>query len=84
MLSMFFLGAKFIVMGDNAASINKIFENEIFFRISIIYEFIMFAAVILLAVALYEVLKTVNRVFAMTAMLPEGRRGNYGISYDIL
>jgi len=44
-------------------------ENEKYLRFSIAYEMIMFVAVVLLAVGLYQLLKTIDSKLAMTGMI---------------
>jgi hypothetical protein len=57
------------VEGDAAATFNNIMANEFLFRIGAAYDTTMFASVILLALALYVVLKPVNQELALLAML---------------
>lgn len=64
-----FVESKLVVPGNNAATVNNIMANELLFRISIYSEIMMFALVILLSLALYVILKTVNRSLALLALL---------------
>ncbi len=58
-----------IVPGDNGATLRNIMENEWLYRIGIAGEVTMYLLVILLAWALYSVLKSVNRDLALLALL---------------
>lgn len=64
-----FVESKLVVPGNDAATVNNIMANELLFRISIYSEILMFALVILLSLALYVILKTVNRNLALLALL---------------
>lgn len=68
-LSMIFGPFKLIVEDDTLATINNIATNQILFRIGAAYDLLMFIGVIILSVALYAVLKTVNRTVALTALI---------------
>jgi hypothetical protein len=58
-----------IVPGNDAATVNNIIANELRFRISIASEIIMYALVVMLAMALYVILRTVNSNLALLALL---------------
>ena len=64
-----FLVESNIVSGNNAATVNKIRANELLFRIGIASEIMMFVLVVLLSLALYVILKTVNKNLALLALL---------------
>lgn len=64
-----FVASDLIVPEDNAATVNNIIANESLFRIGIASEILMYVLVILLAWALYGILKTVNRNLALLALL---------------
>jgi hypothetical protein len=64
-----FVESKLVVPGNDAATVNNIMANELLFRIGIYSEIMMFALVILLSLALYVILKTVNRNLALLALL---------------
>jgi hypothetical protein len=64
-----FIESRLIVPGDDAATVNNIMANEILFRVSVISEIMMFVLVVLLSLALYVILKTVNRNLALLALL---------------
>lgn len=68
-LSLIFLGGKYTVMGDTAASVQKMLQYETYVRINAVYEAFMFSAVIVLAVLLFELTKHVNAALARSAML---------------
>jgi hypothetical protein len=61
--------SKLIVSGNDAATVNNIMANEFLFRIGIIGEIMMYVLVVLLSLALYVILKTVNRNLALLALL---------------
>lgn len=67
--SMIFGPYKLMVEGDIAATINNISSHQALFRAGLTYDLLMFIAVIILSVALYNVLKTVNKTVALTALL---------------
>jgi hypothetical protein len=67
-LSMILVESKLIVPGDAAATVNNIMANELLFRIGAAYDLIMFASVVILSVALYVILKTVNKNLALLAL----------------
>lgn len=69
LLSMVFGPFKLMVEGNNAATFNNIAANEILFRIGTAYDLIMYASVVILSVALYIILRTVNRNLALLALL---------------
>ncbi len=64
-----FVESKLIVPGNDAATVNNIKANELMFRIGIIGEIMMYVLVVLLSLALYVILKTVNRNLALLALL---------------
>jgi len=63
-----FLESNLIVSGDDAATANNIMANELLFRIGVAGEIIMFVLVVLLSLALYVILKTVNKNLALAAL----------------
>jgi uncharacterized membrane protein len=67
-LKMIFLESNLIVSGNNAATANNIMANELLFRIGVASEIIMFMLVVLLSLALYVILKTVNKNLALAAL----------------
>jgi hypothetical protein len=69
MFSVGFLVESNIVSGNDAATVNNIMANELLFRIGIAGEIMMFVLVVLLSLALYVILKTVNRNLALLALL---------------
>jgi len=64
-----FVESKLVVPGNDGATVNNIVANGLLFRISIYSEIMMFVLVILLSLALYVILKTVNRNLALLALL---------------
>lgn len=58
-----------VVNGDTSTTINNILANERLFRIGIVSEILMYAIVVLLAHALYVVLRSVNSNLALLALL---------------
>ena len=69
LLAMIFGPFKLIVKGNHVATFNNIMANEGLFRIGAAYDLIMFASVVILALALYVVLKPVNKNLALLALL---------------
>lgn len=63
-----FLESNLIVSGNDAATANNIMANELLFRIGVASEIIMFLLVVLLSLALYVILKTVNKNLALVAL----------------
>ncbi len=63
------VAAKLLIPGDIAATISNIMTSGWLFRIGVASEILMYALVILLAHALYVVLKSVNRNLALLALL---------------
>ena len=68
-LKFFFIESDLIVSENNAATASNIMANEFSFRICIASDLIMYASVVLLSLALYIVLKTVNKNLALLALL---------------
>ncbi len=68
-LKFFFIESNLIVSGNNAATANNIMANELLFRICIASDLIMYPSVVLLSLALYIVLKTVNKNLALLGLL---------------
>jgi hypothetical protein len=68
-LSMIFGPYKLIVEGDTLATIDNIAANQHLFRAGATYDLLMFIGVIILSVALFNVLKTVNKTVALTALI---------------
>ncbi len=68
MLAMVFGSLKLIVEGNDAATFNNFMANELLFRITIAWELSMYASVVILSVALYAILKTVNKNLALFAL----------------
>ncbi len=67
-LAMVFGSGKLIVEGNDAATFNNFMANELLFRITIAWELSMYASVVILSVALYAILKTVNKNLALFAL----------------
>ena len=67
--SVSFIDTNILVPGNDAETVDNIMNNELRFRISIASEIIMYALVVLLAHALYVILKTVNKNLALLALL---------------
>jgi len=64
-----FLLSKLIVAGNAMATANNIVADQLLFRIGITIELIMAAGLIVLALALYIILKPVNKDLALLALL---------------
>jgi hypothetical protein len=68
-LLMVFGYSKLIVEGNDAATFSNFMANELLIRITAAFELIMYASVVILSLALYVVLKTVNKNLALLALL---------------
>lgn len=68
-LSMIFGPYKLMVEGDISTTISNIAENQLLFRAGATYDLLMFIGVIILSVALFSVLKIVNKTVALTALI---------------
>ena len=64
-----FIDFKLIVSGNDAATANNIMANGLLFRTGIASILILYASVVVLSLALYVILKTVNKNLALLAML---------------
>ena len=60
---------KLMVEGNISKTIENIASNQTLFRIGMVYETLMYMGVIMLSVALYQLLKSVNKPQALTALL---------------
>ena len=67
-LSMLIGPFKLMVPGDAAKTFANISEHQLLFRGGIVYDLLMYTAVVALAISLYVVLKPVNRNLALLAM----------------
>ncbi len=68
-LNVNFVDSKLIVSGNDAATANNIMANDLLFRIGIAGVLILYTSVVVLSLALYVILKTVNKNLALLAML---------------
>jgi hypothetical protein len=68
-LNVNFVDSRLIVSGNDAATANNIVANDLLFRIGIVSVLIVYTSVVVLSMALYVVLKTVNKNLALLAML---------------
>ena len=68
-LTLIFVESKLVVDGNAAATTQNIMANELLFRIGLAVDLFMFAGVVLLSLALYIILKTVNKNLALLALL---------------
>jgi len=59
---------KFIVEGNDAATFSNIMAKELLFRFTTAYELFMYVGVVILSIALYAILKTVNKDLALFAL----------------
>ncbi len=64
-----FVASDLIVPGNDATTVKNIIGNELLFRVGIASEILMYVLVILLSLALYVVLKSVNSNLALLALL---------------
>jgi len=69
LLNWTFVLSKLIVAENVLATANNIMANELLFRIGITIELVMSVGLIVLALALYKILKPVNRNLALLALL---------------
>jgi hypothetical protein len=77
MLKLIFVG-NLIVPGNDAATTNNVTANELLFRIGVASDIIVFLLVVFLSVALYVILKTVNKNLALLALLMRFGEGIIG------
>ena len=63
-----FWESSLIVSGNDAATVNNIIANELQFRLVVASELILYVLVVLLSLALYIVLKPVNKNLALAAL----------------
>jgi hypothetical protein len=68
MLDLIFIESKLIVSGNDAVTVTNIIANELLFRISVANDIIMYVLVVILSLALYVILKTVNKNLALSAL----------------
>ena len=68
-LSMIFGSFKLMVEGDLESTLSNIASNQFLYRIGAAYDLLMYMGVIILSVALYRVLKPVNKSVALVALL---------------
>jgi hypothetical protein len=61
--------SRLIVAGDGLETARNIIANELLFRTGVVAILLMYASVVVLAVALYVVLKTIDESLALMAML---------------
>lgn len=67
--SVSYIDTNIVVLGNNEATVNNIMTNELRFRISALSEILMYVLVVLLSLALYVTLKSVNKNLALLALL---------------
>ena len=79
-----FVESKLIVPGDDAATVHNIMVNELLFRIGIVCEIMMFVLVVLLSLALYVILKPVNKNLALLALLWRLAEAIVGVGVTVL
>ena len=68
LFSVNFVYSNLIVSGNNAETVDNIMKNPLLFRLGIASEIMMFVLVVLLSLALYVILKTVNKNLALLAL----------------
>jgi hypothetical protein len=68
-LNMIFIESKLSVEGDIVHFVNNIIDNQMFLRMSIMFEFIMFSSVFVLAVCLYKLTKDIQKEWAILALV---------------
>lgn len=67
--SVSYIETSLVVAGDDAATVNNLLANQLRFRIGVLSEILMFVLVILLSLALYVILKRVDKNLALLALL---------------
>jgi hypothetical protein len=67
--SVSYIDTNIVVPGNDAATVNNIMANDLRFRISVLSEIVMYVLVVLLSLALYVTLKSVNKNLALLALL---------------
>jgi hypothetical protein len=82
--SVSYIDTNVIVPGDNAATVNNIVANELRFRVSVLSEIVMYVLVVLLSLALYVILKPVNKNLALLALLWRLGEAIIGCSVTVL
>ncbi len=83
-LTLIFIDSALIVAGDTAATVNNIRAKEFLYRIGVAADTIMFFQVVLLAVFLYIVLRTVNKDLAFLALLLRFAEGILGAAATLV
>lgn len=83
-LKVSFLESSLILSGNDTQTANNIMANELLFRTGIVIEIIMFILVLFLSLALYIILKTVNKNLALTALFLRFGEGIIGVLVTIL
>jgi hypothetical protein len=86
-LSMILGPFRLIVQGDTLATMQNIAANPLLYRAGATYDMLMFIGVIILSVALYQVLITVNRSTALTALfsrIGEGLIGTLSVACSVM
>lgn len=83
MLKLVFAG-NLIVPENDAATTNNIMANELLFRIGVANDIIVFVLVVLLSLALYMILKSVNKNLALSALLLRFGEGIIGAVVTVL
>jgi hypothetical protein len=68
-LNAYFIDSKLIVSGNDAVTASNIMANDLLFRIGIASILILYTSVVVLSLALYIILKPVNKNLALLAML---------------
>jgi hypothetical protein len=64
-----FADAQLVIPGDDAATVKNIMANDFLFRISVVGILIMYAIVVILAWALYILLKTAHKNLALLGLM---------------
>ncbi len=77
MLKLVFVG-NFIMPGNDATTTNNIMANQLLFRIGVANDIVVFVLVVLLSLALYVILKTVNESLALVALFMRFGEGIIG------
>ena len=83
-LSASYIDSNIVVPGTDTDTVNKLMTNELGFRISVLSETVMYALVVLLSLALYVLLNTINQNIALLALLWRLGEAIIGVNVAVL
>jgi hypothetical protein len=82
--SVSYIDSNLIVPGDDAATVSNILVNELQFRLCVLSEIFMYVLVILLSLALYVILRRVDKNLALLALLWRFGEAIVGVGIAVL